>query len=371
MRKTVIVLVLCCAAALSAAGAETGSMTPDALLQRGLAGYRAGNYSDAAVDLDAAAKALLSQEQMQNYVNTGKFPSLDKLETALVYLTLAQTKLGHEDQAREAVQRLLTAERIESRYAQLPLGTDAAEFERVAARLVPGTDLAHGGTKAPTTAPAPVIVQAPPLAPTPPPTPPVAQQAPPAPPPAATAPPRPPVQSADERERMIEERLAQERAKFQKEADERIAAIQRAADERIAAIQKEAEARIAAIQAMNRRSYITTLRQADDYAANGQLSRANDIYSAIALAADAPREIIAEAGVGLYRTGAYRDAAAVFRKLGPLVRGEEDLRYYNAVSLFETGSFAAAKKELACALPYLEVTGDVSRYRDKIEASAR
>lgn len=365
MRNSVLVLVLCCAAALSVAAAET--MTPDALLQRGLENYRAGRYSDAAVDLDAAATALLSQEQMQNYVNTGKFPALDKLETALVYLTLAHSKLGHEDQARQAVQRLLTAERIESQYGQLPLGADAAEFERIAARLVPETNLARGGATpapapaAPTpAAPAPVIVPAPPLAPTPPPSP----------PPAAVAPP-PPVQSAAERERFIEQRLAEERAKIQKEADQRVAAIQRAADERIAAIEREAEARVAAIQSMNRRSYITTLRQADDYAANGQVARANDIYNALAVAADAPREIVAEAGVGLYRTGAYRDAASVLRKLAPFARGEEDLRYYNAVSLFETGSFADAKRELACALPYLEVTQDVSRYRNRIEASSQ
>jgi hypothetical protein len=51
----------------------------------------------------------------------------------------------------------------------------------------------------------------------------------------------------------------------------------------------------------------------------------------------------------------------------PFHRGEEDLRYYNAVSLFETAHYEEAKKELACALPFLEATGSVERYREKIE----
>ena len=59
-----------------------------------------------------------------------------------------------------------------------------------------------------------------------------------------------------------------------------------------------------------------------------------------------------------------------FRKLGAFARGEEDLRYYDAVSLYETGNYGAAQKELACALPFLQITDDVSRYRSKIEKTA-
>jgi hypothetical protein len=363
--KSTVILILCFVA-LTASAAET--MTPEALLQRGMASYRAGRFSDAATDLDAVAKVLLSQDQMQAYVDTGKFPAIDKLETALVYLALAQSKLGHDDQAREAVQRLLTAQRIENRYAQLSLGSDASQFEALTARLMPGASLAVPAS------PVPIVAQAPPLNPTPAPLP--------APPPlqAAPAPSAPPAQSAtvsqSERDRAIDETIKREVARIQKEADDRIAAeraaIQREADARVAAAQREAEAHVAAIQAQNRRSYITTLRQGDDYAANHQLDRANEIYNAIATAPDAPREIVAEAGVGLYRTGAYANAAAIFAKLVPFVRGEEDLRYYDAVSLFETGKFVEAKKVLVCALPYLEVTDDITRYRTKIEqASAR
>src|SRR6476646_1865330 len=133
-------------------------MTPDALVQRGIASYRAGQYANAATDLDAAAHALLSQQQMQDYVNTGKFPNLDRFETALVYLTLAQSKLGHATQAREAVLRLQTAERIDASYSQLSLGADAAEFESTAAKLVPGFSVKPAVKVAQTTAAPPTTV---------------------------------------------------------------------------------------------------------------------------------------------------------------------------------------------------------------------
>jgi len=131
--------------------------------------------------------------------------------------------------------------------------------------------------------------------------------------------------------------------------------------------QKAAEAQIAAIQAQDRRNYLLSLRQADAMAATGKTDQANDIYNTIVTSSAVPREIVAEAAVGLYRTGAFRNAVNAFRKLVPYARGEEDLRYYNAVSLYEAGEYDDAKKELACALPYIQVTADVTRYREKIE----
>ena len=430
--------------------------TPETLLQRGINSYRAGHLSEAATDLTASAQAFLAPEQMQNYVNTGKFQNLGQFETALVYLTLAQSKLGHDDLAREAVLRLMTAERIEPVYAQLSLNSETADFEPLAAKLVPGStlspnvQLARGGAPAPalaTTQPTAVAQATPPPEPAQAPaqTTPAATTAAvtPPPPPAATttvaetkppAPPPTPTQTAQtttgeklvvqptmateraERQRIIDELVAQERAKIQKAADERIAAdraasqkaaderiaavrtsiqksaeeritaecaaaqkaaderlvserasIQRAADQRIAVAQKAADAQIAALLAQNRRNYLLSLRQADANAANGKTDQANQIYTAIVNSPDAPREIVAEAAVGLYRTGSFRNAAIAFKKLAPFARGEEDLRYYNAVSLYETGNYAEAKKELACALPFIQVTDDVSRYQSKIE----
>jgi hypothetical protein len=410
-------LSLTCLVALNAVGAETSNMTPDALVQRGIESYRSGKMTDAATDLEAAAQGFLSQEQMQNYVNTGTFPNLDRLETALIYLTLAQSKLGHDDQAREAILRLVTAERIQPTYAQLSLPPEAASFESVAARLVPNvslranTQVAQGGaattpaTPTPTSTPTatPTTANAPPvqtaqtttsggraILPVPAQTksqtatsrgaatPPVQTEAKapvvatPAPPSTVTTPSAESSSAAERavRQRITDDLVAQECAKMQKAADDRIAQIQRDADARVEQAQRDAQVQIAVLQAENRNNYLLSLRQADAMAASGKTEQANDIYNAIVNSPDVAREIVAEAAIGLYRTGAFRNAANAFAKLAPYKHGEEDLRYYNAVALYETGRFDDAKRELACALPYLEVTEDVSRYRDKIEQTS-
>jgi len=111
-----------------------------------------------------------------------------------------------------------------------------------------------------------------------------------------------------------------------------------------------------------------TLRQANTAAANGQVAHANRLYASVVDAPNASRDAVVNAATGLYRTGDFADAVRAFAKLGTFARGEEDLRYYNAVSLYEMGRYAEAKHELACALPYISVTPDVDRYRVKIEA---
>ncbi|MGH9423689.1 MAG: tetratricopeptide repeat protein [Thermoanaerobaculia bacterium] len=110
-----------------------------------------------------------------------------------------------------------------------------------------------------------------------------------------------------------------------------------------------------------------SLEQAASLAANGQPEQAQRVYLALLNSANVSRATIAAAAQGLYRLAAYADAVEAFRNLGTFSRGEEDLRYYNAVSLFETGHYDDAKKELACALPYIQITSDVARYRDKIQ----
>jgi tetratricopeptide (TPR) repeat protein len=87
---------------------------------------------------------------------------------------------------------------------------------------------------------------------------------------------------------------------------------------------------------------------------------------------DAPgleRESLLRVSEGLYRARDFAGALAAFKALGPLRRGEEPYGYYQAVSYYETGAYEAAKKELAAALPFIEMTPDVFRYRAKIEGS--
>ncbi|MBV9496688.1 MAG: hypothetical protein JOZ54_20760 [Acidobacteria bacterium] len=295
--------------------ASAQSVSPDALLQRGKESLRAGRVPDAVTDLKAAGDAYLTPAVKQQYIATSQFASLAKLEESFIYLTIAYHRLGDEDDARVTIGRLWMAERIEPTYAKLMLDADAADIERIAAELTPHAMLPPNEQFARDAAQAEVPVQAA-LAPV------------------AVAVPPPPAPTRTER---VE--------------------IMRAIDARVAE----------ANDAQDRRDLIASLREAESYAASEQTQRANEIYNRVANAAGAPREAIAAAATGLYRTSDFRSAARAFQRLGSFAKGEEDLRYYNAVSLWEIGAYDDAKRELACALPFIEVTDDVSRYRAKIE----
>ena len=420
MRKPFALLLLLAGIALSVTAQST--VTPETLLSLGLQAYRNGDFVSAVTDLQAAAQGFLSPEQMQSYVNTGKFERLQSFESALVYLALAQFRLGREDDARETILRLMSAERISPMYASLPIGKDASEFEALATALVPSNQLpknVHVAADDPSTALPPITRK----------------------PDERVAVKKTLAEEKAERQQLIDEMVSQERERIQREADARIAAeranaqqqiatiqsdsdkriaeaeaearqrvaaaeaasaqqidaakrtaaeraaaaeaeAKRQADARVAEIQKVTEqriaeeraaaersatARVAQAEAASRREYLLALRTAEAAVGNGNVDEAVRIYSGLVGSPNAPREVLAEAAVGLYRVGAFREAVEAFRKFGTFARGEEDLRYYHAVALYETGNYEAAQKELACALPFIQMSDDVQRYRSKIE----
>ncbi|MEO6259644.1 MAG: hypothetical protein ABIP63_04810, partial [Thermoanaerobaculia bacterium] len=112
---------------------------------------------------------------------------------------------------------------------------------------------------------------------------------------------------------------------------------------------------------------VATLRQAGRLASSGTTDQAGELYARVAGAPNASRDAIAAAATGLYRIGDFPGAVRAFARLGAFLRGEEDLRYYDAVALFETGQYEQARIELSCALPYIQITEEVARYRTKIE----
>ena len=446
MRKQLAVLCLVLVAGASVFAQS--AVTPESRLALGINAYKSGDFTSAVVDLQAAAQGFLSPEQMQSYVNTGRFERLQSFETALVYLALSQMRLDREDDARETLMRLHSAERITPTYAALPLASpEATEIESLAAALTPSNRLPRNMQVAEDNGGA-----LPPILPK-------ASE--------RVAVKKTIAEERAERQQIIDEMVARERERIQREADariaaereqiekqaaERIAATQRQADERISAAtsdvqkqidqlrsdaekrvaaaqaesqqrvaaaeaesqqrmataqaqlqqqiaaaeaeaKKNADARIAEIQRLTeervateraaaeraatarvsemeataRREYLLALRTAETAASTGRIDEAVRIYTGLANSTAVPREVLAEAAVGLYRTGSFREAAQAFHKFGTFAKGEEDLRYYYAVSLYETGSYADAQKELSCALPFIQVTDDVTRYRLKIE----
>jgi len=347
------------------------SVSADPVLQRGIENYRAGRYAEAVNDLSAVANALLSPEQMRAYVSSGRFESLANFETAVVYLTMAYAKLGREAEARDQIQRLLVAEEIHPTYATLPLTADVAEFESVARRIAPTTPLPANSALAALRATAPSAPTAEARA--------AAEKA---------AIDKEVESRVTQARKEADERYARERAAIQQELDRRIAearaAAEKEAEDRIAAdraaIEQQMAERIAAERAsaqrpgpsaapetLSDREATQLLRQADSLASRGEMDAAKAIYLRLLNATGTSRDVLAAVATGLYRTASYADAMRAFQRLGNLVRGEEDLRYYKAVSLYETGRYDDARKELACALPYIPLTDDVTRYRTKIE----
>lgn len=341
LRRPIAVLLVVVGLCMSASAA-----TPEASLQLGLRAFRAGDYPSAIVDLGAAAA--IPPADLQTYVATGQMDRLQSFEIALVYLALAQFRLGGEDDAHETILRLLAADRVAPVYARLPLQSDAAEFETLVNALVPASGLPVNAqiAGADTTLPLPPVK---PASATP-----LAARAPE--PPPASEPPPPEIAP------MAEPRVVLDETPAPAPPPPVPASLSSASAPRPAARISDAD------DGAEVRAALNNLRQAQALADDGQLDEADAIYRR--LSASAPREIVAAAAVGLYRTGAYREAVQSFRRLGAFARGEEDLHYYFAVSLYESGEYEAARKELSCALPYIEVTDEVVRYRAKIEQSA-
>jgi tetratricopeptide (TPR) repeat protein len=99
------------------------------------------------------------------------------------------------------------------------------------------------------------------------------------------------------------------------------------------------------------------------------LAEARRIYSELMGSQGVDRATYIRIAEGFYRARDFAAALAAFDRAGGLRRTEEPYRYYIAVALYETGQYERAKRELAAALPYIEITPDVARYRAKIQSA--
>ena len=110
-----------------------------------------------------------------------------------------------------------------------------------------------------------------------------------------------------------------------------------------------------------------TVADAEKAIAAGQLGTARSIYESLLASPQLTHADLLKIGEGLYRVRDFSAATRAFAHVGSFEKGEEGDRYYYAVALFETGQHAAAKRELAAALPHIEITSDVEQYRTKIQ----
>lgn len=327
------------------------------LLRRGITAYDAGRYQDAVKSLRLAAFGLVE--------------AIEQYQTAHAYLALAYDKLKDTDRARDSLRRVIQAERVERRFGAIAFPPEVrTAVLSVAGRVLPVAEVdllrtspvrvagapastppvtaPQTSTTTTTTRPSGTVTT--PSQPAKPPavseqkpvTQPATQPAtqPPAPKPASTQPqpaqPRP-VPSTQ----------------------------QPAASNPPAATppRPTTPPAITATELANR------LLAAERALNASNLTEARRVYRELLNAKGISRDALIRVAEGFYRARDFAGALAAFDRTGGLRRGEEPYRYYIAVAAYETGQLERARRELAAALPFIEITPDVARYKAKIEGA--
>jgi hypothetical protein len=111
------------------------------------------------------------------------------------------------------------------------------------------------------------------------------------------------------------------------------------------------------------------LLDADRLLAQGKIIAARETFSRVAHWQGAGRAMLLDAAKGLNQTSSWRESAATYRRLYPLLAGEELHMFHDAVNHYELGEYGAAKDLLRRALPRLPASRDVAYYRSRIEAA--
>lgn len=110
------------------------------------------------------------------------------------------------------------------------------------------------------------------------------------------------------------------------------------------------------------------LAEADRALSAGDVMTARTLYAKLLDVTTLNHATALRIGEGLYQSGAYRDAVRAYAR-ADFLAGEDQQRYHYAVALYESGQYAAAKRNLAAAIGHIEVTPEVQRNRWKIENS--
>ncbi|HVG24030.1 MAG TPA: hypothetical protein VND45_07740 [Thermoanaerobaculia bacterium] len=383
MRKAVgsTLLLLALAMPASAASATDFYLT---LLRRGTADVEAGRHADATTNLRLAAFGLVE--------------SIEHYETALAYLAVALDRVGQRDQAREAAQRIIAAEKVEKRFRAIAFpATIRTAFDAVAKKVLSATDAAalSGGATA-----QPVIVDRidvttesrgtnGTVTPSTPLTKPAQTPAPqPQPPrPQSTTP--PPQNSATQNNTQPKPQATQPPAPKPEPAQPQTAQPQTAQPQPAQPQNTPQSTKPQTVKPQNTTPRPQTTQPPAPKPQPAQPQRSIDVNAQLAAAEraltaakiDDARRIYRELltlpaldhgtliriGEGLYRARDFASVLTAFDRAGTLRYGEEPYRYYVAVAAYESRQFERARRELAAALPWIEITPDVQRYRVKIE----
>jgi hypothetical protein len=393
---------------LTAAAAAFGATASDfylGLLRRGIANYDAGRFEAAARELDLAAFGLIE--------------SVDHFETAKIYAALANDKLGRATEARSAAMRVVAAERVQRRFGQISLPNGVRTgFVAVARKHLTAPEVAAltsnapvpaattptqprvtttPGTRTPATTPAnpaptrpqtqpqtqpqttqPQTTQPKVTTPSNPPAPqPQVQpqvQPPPVQPP-VQAPVTPVPQPQTQRTEPVRPQPAVEQPKVEvpkpepakPEAPKPKPEAPKVVEQRTVPFpsQSSSAPQPAATAPVN---VASRMAEAERLLSTNNLMAARAVYREL-IETNLDRAAVLAVAEGSYRARDFATTVKAIDRAGKLGKGEEPYRYYLAVALYETGNHKRAKRELAAALPHIQINESVARYRAKIEGA--
>jgi tetratricopeptide (TPR) repeat protein len=318
------ILLCCCLLMFAGRVAASDDDFYQRLYQRGMTHFAAADYAAAFAELRSAAFGFVER--------------VEQFEIAQSYACIAAHRLGHESDARDSLMRLVSAEKVQPRYRSLALPADVrAEVNAVAAKLLTKEEAALLGVSGAETPQ--VIVPTPMKQPNV----------------AVTA----PRKGGPDAHGSAGVPPAADDAHV---AAGKMPAVPAAVPQpTVPAPQPAPSPAVGNID--------TALADAQRAIDGGDIDRARSIYNELAAAPSLSHTIALRVAEGLYRVRAFAGAAKAFARAGAIGRGEEGYHYYYAVALYETGRYGNAKRELAAAMPYIEVTPEVTRYRAKIEGA--
>jgi tetratricopeptide (TPR) repeat protein len=308
------------------------------LYQRGMAHFAAGEYEGAYTDLRRAAFGFVEQ--------------VDTFETAQAYASVAAHRLGHDNDARDSLMRIVGAEKVQPHFRSVKL-PDAlrSEIDTIAATLLTAQESALLGVAAPvqdSAASKPVVTN----------TDTASHDANPKP---ATTPITTSTTTTQGQPAPITKPVI---PAPQPQTPKPIIETPQPQPKPIALVPKPT---IPATQPSQ--SAGAKLVEAQKAADNGDVGRARSIYNALLSGPPLAHDQTLRLAEGLYLVRDFASAVKAFQRAGTFGHGEEPYRYDYAVSLYETGHYNDAKRELAAALPYIPATPDVARNRAKIEGA--
>jgi tetratricopeptide (TPR) repeat protein len=318
------ILLLAVAAPVFAASATDFYV---ALLRRGIADVDAGRNAEATMNLRLAAFGLID--------------SIEHYEHALAYLTVAFDRLGNAEQARETAARIIAAEKVEKKFRGIALpAAIRTSFDAAAKKVLSASDaaaLSGGATAKPSE---PVIVD------------------------------RVEVKTEKAGAATTTKPAASEPAKPPAPKPQTSNTTTTPAKTSAPATKPQPQpAKPAPQQPAKTIDVAAKLNAADAALTKSSINEARRLYREVLVVPGLDHATAIRLAEGFYRSRDFVNALTAFERVGTLRPGEEPYRYYIAVAAFEVGQFDRARRELAAALPFIEATPDVQRYRAKIEAA--